>query len=787
MSEKSESIVPKEVLKIDSENVHESELMRQCFNIVGVFVAAFDLDGNITMINRKAGEILSRSETELQGRNFIDEFVVNDKKEATQNLFNEIISGKEYPESARFHLISASGEKKIIIANNITIRDKNDEISGILISGKDVTDFIKNQRNLQNDIKLYRRLANNIPKISLFLFDENLRFIIAEGKEMKNVHLSSGKLESNYLHDLKDRRLRSIWTPIFMEALEGNTISTEYKIYNNYYAIWAFPLKTGKRRRSLAMAIIQNVTSEKLKQIRLEESVDEAEKENREKSDFFARVTHEIRTPLNAIMGFTEQLMQTELDDRQDEYVKIIDKSSEHLVALINDVLFLSKIEASEIRFDESPFKIESVVKYVHSALLKKADEKDLTFKYHIDKSLDRVVLGDAFRLRQILINLLNNAIKFTESGSVNVYCYVKEETGDSLRAGIDVVDTGIGIKEENLNKIFDQFQQADSSITNKYGGTGLGLTICKKLIEMQDGSLSVSSQENIGTTFSFEIPYKTGKADEVPSSDSFENDKPDLSGKKVLLVDDDSVNRLLGKIILEKMNCKPDIANSGEDAISYIDRNKYDIVLLDIHMPGISGLDVAQYIRKKIPGKSPGIIAVTAAVMREDIRVYYNAGINDFLIKPYKESNLYNKIIKLFDNGIKQYDTPKSKKNKVIIGNRDETKNGYDLTELKQMAGENQEFIDKMILTFIQNSEDLIEKFRLFLPGEKWEEIGEAAHKVLPSYRHLKIDHIVRILTKIKNKTLLDSDYNAVPPLINSAIEEIERLLPEIKKEIKH
>lgn len=540
---------------------------------------------------------------------------------------------------------------------------------------------------------------------------------------------------------------------------------------------------TARHNKILGIVISgSDITKKKLSTRNLYRSKEKAEHLNRAKSEFLARVSHEIRTPLNAIMGFSEQLMQTRLDNQQKEFLKIIDKSSEHMLSLINDILVIQKIEAKELDFEKTPFKIRYPIEYIYNALQAKAKEKKLRFTYHIDERLiDMVLIGDAFRLRQILINMLSNAIKFTHQGYVELKCFIKSSSEDDIKVRFDIIDTGIGISPDNIDSIFDEFKQADSSITKKYGGTGLGLTICKNLIEMQNGSLSVASQEGNGTTFTFSIPYKKGTETDIAPADYGTVDSKKLKNKKVLLVDDDSVNRLLGKTILEKFKCLFDIANSGEEAIERLKRSKYDIVLLDIHMPDINGLDVAKYLRKTTGGESTKIIAVTAAFMQHDVKEFYENGINDFLIKPFKELTLFNKMCDALEIKIR---TESRQKTEIILEEYQNPKS-YNLAELEKMAGNDKNFVTQMLLTFIGNTETTIHILPQLLREKNWEQIGETAHKILPSYRHLEIEDIVSKLLEIKTKTLIKPDYKAVPALVRTTMEDMKQLIEELKREM--
>jgi PAS domain S-box-containing protein len=782
MNHKFDSQIIEDIFVIDSENIYESQLVQQCFDIVGVFVAAVDLNGNITLINRKGKELLGYKKENVIGKNFIKSFIVSEKQEKTRELFISVMESKfKYPENTRYHLRTQENEIRIIEAKNITIRDKESNILGILISGEDVTGYLKNQQNLQKDVNLYRILANNIPDINLYLFDDNLRFILAEGSEMKNNGFERHHFEGKRLNEISCDKTKKIWKPLLLAALQGKKISTEYKYNNYYYLIWVLPLINENNEIYSGIAITQNITDEKLTEQKLKKSKEEAEKANRAKSEFLARVSHEIRTPLNAILGFAEQLKQTELDKKQSEYVNIIDKSSEHLLSLINDILILSKIEARQLNFDITPFKIEYTAKYVHDALMVKAEEKNLRFTFDIDKKLDKVLLGDSFRLRQILINMLSNAIKFTHSGYVELRCFIKEETNDEVKVRFDIIDTGIGINSENLENIFKQFKQADSSITKKYGGTGLGLTICKNLIELQNGSLSVTSQKNIGTTFTFILPYKKGRDIDILPEDLGAVDPDKLKNKKVLFVDDDSVNRLLGKTILEKFNCSLEIANGGKEAIEKLNIDQYDIVLLDIHMPEISGIDVADYLRFKKNNTETKIVAVTAAVMKDDIERYYKAGINDFIVKPFKEIHLFNKMCELLNINTPQLSITKEE----IILKEEISPKAYSLDEVNAMFENNKSSVNELLREFINNSEETIIQMNNSLAKQDWMQIGEAAHKLLPSYRHLKVYSIIQILTKLKEDILEKQDFDSIPHLVKRCTNEIKTLVKQLKEKI--
>ena len=782
--DKTDIPILEDIFILDSENFAETEVIRQCFNIVGVFVAAIDLNGKVTLINRKGQEILELEEEEIKGTDWIAEFITENKQEETTNLFLKVFKGEcDIPENYRYSVVSKSGQRKIIEARHVIIRNKESEIVGFLISGEEVTGYLQIQKELQYSINLYRILAGNIPDINMYLFDEELRYIIAEGSEMKNHSLSYDYFEGKRLYDILDEEIRSILLPLYQAALKGREISTEYTYKDYDYLIWVFPLKNDENQVYAGMAITQNITKEKQIAERLKKAKDQAVEANRAKSEFLANISHEIRTPLNAIVGFTEQLLKTRISQKQEDFLRIIDNASEHLLALVNEILVLSKIEAGEIRFDNVPFKVEHVVKEIYSTLQIKADEKKINFRYDIDPQLNMVLIGDQFRLRQILMNMVSNAIKFTDSGYVEIKCFLKKEMDNKVFVRFDITDTGIGISEDKLEAIFDQFKQADSTVTKRFGGTGLGLTISKKLTELQHGNISVNSKPDVGTQFTVVLPYEKGnEKDIILSGQTNKIDSDMLRDTSVLLVDDDSVNRLLGKTILEELGSNVDVAMSGGEAITKLKNNKYDVILLDIHMPEISGIDVAHFLRGELNDASTKIIAVTAAVMKEDIEQYYRAGINDYLVKPYKEINLYNKVCKV----LKKNKVPVQLTREEIIL-KEETKDPlYNLYELKRIAKDNNEFFVRMLNTFINNTTENLKNLDHYLTEKNWEQIGETAHKMLPSFRHLEIQPVISDLLDVKDKTLDNLKPEDVPSLVKHISDLSYQVITELEQEIE-
>jgi PAS domain S-box-containing protein len=770
-----------DIFVLNPENGYETEIAQQCFNIVDVLIVAIDLNGKVTLVNEKAVEILEYEKGELIGKDWFKDVVldINAQEKGRFKDFLEIQPPN--PKKKQFLVKTKNGKERIIEAKSLIMNNKSGELLGVLISGEDITKYLKIQDQLQSTIDQYRRLAGSIPDINMYLFDKDLQFIIAEGSEMRAEGMFPYDFEGKTANEVFDHDLKRIVLPLYRSALEGREISTEYVYKNNNYMIWAIPIKDPYGKVYAGMSITQNVTREKEASARLKVSKEEAEKANKTKSEFLANISHEIRTPLNAIVGFTEQLLKKSLGKEQEEFAKIIEKSADHLLSLVNELLILSKLEAGRVSFDETPFNIEFIVQEVCNSIKIKASEKKIGFKCDIDPGLHRVYLGDYTRLRQVLYNMISNAIKFTDEGHVEVRCNKYGHEGDMVMIRFDIIDTGIGISKDKIDEIFDHFKQADSTITRKYGGTGLGLSICKRIVELQGGEIMVKSEKGLGSQFTFIVPYKKIAESDLKIAMNHEIDKNVLKGLKVLIADDDSVNRLLGKTIANNLNCDVDLANDGNETIEKIKDQKYDIILLDIHMPGRSGIEVAHYMRNTLNDTSTKIIAVTADVIKEQVGEYFKAGMDDYLIKPYKELELFNKMLKVLKGQLPEMAETKTN----IVFKVEKEQKYFNLDDLRAIANYDNDFILKMLETFMHNAADSVKQMESHMEAGLWKNVGEAAHKVLPSFRHLEANALVALLTRIKEACIVDPDYGSVPNLVNEYKMGANQLIMELNKEM--
>ncbi|HTI90275.1 MAG TPA: ATP-binding protein [Puia sp.] len=474
------------------------------------------------------------------------------------------------------------------------------------------------------------------------------------------------------------------------------------------------------------------------KQNELIQQLDTSERKLQEavkiKENFLANMSHEIRTPLNSIIGFARLLSKKPQDAESGEFVSAIRDSGENLLTIINDILDLSKIEAGMIRLDMRPFAVRELFQSVGTLFYQRVKEKGLDLNVNVAADVPEILLGDATRLTQIVVNLISNASKFTDTGGVDVRVSSDDrDDGTNVRLCIEVKDTGIGIGQEQLAVIFERFSQAESSTTRKYGGTGLGLTIVKELIEIQHGKIEVESERGKGTTFRLFIPYKIVTA--VPAlTDVPENiiaALPRMEGTSILVADDNRMNQRLMEHLLGGARLSFDIVDDGQKAVNRLREKKYHLVLMDIQMPTMDGYAASRMIREELRSKVP-IIAMTAHAMRGEREKCLESGMNEYLSKPIDAEELFRMIGKFIDaSGI-----DKSTAFDPALAPRGNDQPEYlfetiDPAYLRDLSGGDREYEIEMVDQFLHSVPEELEQLKAGLAANNLAVASKVAHNM--------------------------------------------------------
>jgi signal transduction histidine kinase/DNA-binding response OmpR family regulator len=568
------------------------------------------------------------------------------------------------------------------------------------------------------------------------------------------------------------------------DLIKNKALAADNLAHKTYIWLALFSL-TGTLLAIMVMFIIARfVKKTNQYQIALQSSKDEAEKLSRTKELFMANMSHEIRTPITAISGFTEQLLHEPFDENTTRTLKIIKSSSDHLGNIVNDILDFSKLQNGNLELEKVHFSIRQILEDVYALFEKQALRNNTRLSYSLNPETPPVLLGDPYRLKQIMINLVSNSVKFTKNGQVHFS--VKGVKKDALTVDLEMefVDTGIGIDESKLSLIFEDFTQEEMSTTREYGGTGLGLSIVKKLIELHNGTIHCKSRKNFGTSISCLINYRIGDENEVKK----DVDRPlyipeEIRDMKILIVDDEEYNRLLFRTIMERWKVEYHEAASGFEALDILKTNNFDLLFLDVRMPGIDGIKVTEIIRGEMNIKESAmpVICISAVSVNEDWQKYRDAGMNAFLPKPFSEEMLLTTIISVIKDYAPVISTEKvsEEEKRPIINDK------INLQNLFHLSNDDEQFVKQMLVSFLDTTEKSLKEINEALKTGQSEQITELAHKMLPPCRHIGASDLCIILKKIEEDIDNKSDIRHIETLVTKFIREFEIVSELIKERI--
>ncbi|MFT3750605.1 MAG: response regulator [Agriterribacter sp.] len=500
----------------------------------------------------------------------------------------------------------------------------------------------------------------------------------------------------------------------------------------------------------------------------------------RTKENFLANMSHEIRTPLNAILGYANILQRKNLDEVSKYHVDIIQRSGENLLTIVNDVLDLSKIEAGMMRIESAPFSIRGLIHSVETMLRSKAEEKHLLLTTSVSNDFPDELEGDATRLTQVLINLIGNAIKFTDKGSITIGINNLGIDNDIIQTAIIVTDTGIGIAKEKLDLVFERFQQAEDTVTRKYGGTGLGLAIVNELVLLQKGTICASGEPGKGTTFKIVIPYKISSGQIRTGV----NELPDISvhtgfaKAKILVAEDNGINQSLVKHLFKEWQLDYDLVNNGREAIGLLQREKYDLVLMDIQMPEMDGYTATQQIREALNMDIP-VIAMTAHAMPGEREKCLSYGMNGYISKPLREEQLYSMIARFINsNEHKKASTHAPAQTRISLN----AYNTINLQYMREISMGNTEYEKAVTEQFIEIIPGDLETLKQCWQTGNTAELKQTAHNMKTSVSVMGLtDTLQPYLDPLEHEALTEASfqqyYTSLENICMKALAEAKKL----------
>lgn len=493
-----------------------------------------------------------------------------------------------------------------------------------------------------------------------------------------------------------------------------------------WWLVSGAPLYSGRGEVVGSTGIHLDITNQKQLESDLRIAKQEAEHSSQAKELFLANMSHEIRTPMNAILSLGQLLMKTALTSHQRFLLGMINTAGSNLLVILNDILDFSKIEAGQLALEHIGFDMTELLERAVQVMTYKAAEKKLALTLVTDPTLVPVLIGDPYRLNQILLNLLSNAIKFTETGRVTIRCSCQQQQTQQL-VNITVADTGIGIEPDYLQKLFTKFTQEDGSIVRRYGGTGLGMSITKQLIDLMGGTIEVTSEKNQGTTVTVRIAFPVGTRSDLPVAEQEVEEQDVLNGKRILLVEDNTMNRLIVTTILKPYGVVVTEVTNGLSAVEAFQTDTFDLILMDVQMPVMDGLEASRIIRSTASPQIP-IIALTASAIRKEEEACYTAGMNDFLAKPFQEQNLISKLTKWLREG-------------VLPAAPGETAEPLcDLSNLETISRGNPAFVQRMIDLFCSETPTSLDQIQAAYATQDYKKIKHLAHRMKPSIDNLNI-----------------------------------------------
>lgn len=739
-------------------------------------IITIDIDGKIIFWNNPAKTIFGWEREEVLGK-FLSEVIIPEQYVEAHNrgMKHYIKTGDGPVLNKHFEItgLKRSGVEFPIEISIIPIKQNGEVFFCSFI--QDISERKKAEENLKSQEEKYRNIIANM-NLGLMVVDNdeviqfaNQSFLSISGFEMDEL---LGKKASQLFISEENSEIMKM-----KREMRKNGVSDVYQIpiknkkgELRWWTIGGAPEydDTGKLVGSIGIHL--DITEQKQLEIDLEKEKIRAQEASKSKEIFLANMSHEIRTPLNAIIGFLRELGKQEVTDIQRKHIENSAIASKHLLAIISNVLDISKIEAGEMLLDYEDFVFENSITNVVKVLQPKAEQKRLKLTTNISTAVHKVLNGDSLRLEQILFNLVGNALKFTTEGQVSINCEVIKEDSDSQELSISISDTGIGIDKDFVDFIFRKFSQEDKAVTRKFGGTGLGMAITKELVQLMNGRIEVKSEKNKGTTIQIILHFKKGNSDNLKIVHA-EKKSISIDNISVLLVEDNDLNRVVAQNSLKYFNCKVTEAVNGIEALEILRKQKFDVILMDIQMPEMDGIEATTIIRNEMKLSTP-IIALTANAFKTEIEKCRLAGMDDYITKPFDE----NVMIEIIAKRVTAHRLTKAKETVV------ESKL-YNLDSLHDLSKGDANFIDSMLEMFVEQTQSVLEKIEDKIENNDFTEVYQLIHEIKPSIEIFGINSITDKVKELERLAKESDDKELIRSLFKSVKSTLEEVVVQMQK----
>jgi PAS domain S-box-containing protein len=741
---------------------------RSIFDNSLALICVHDLNGKLLDVNASVVNTLGYDANKLIGAPLYHLLPVSLRTEFQTNYMASLL--KDGKASGIMVAVGSNGKPHYLLYQNFLVTENN-ATPYVIGFAQDITARIEAEKSLKTSEEKYRNIIANM-NLGLLEVDNNDIIVYANNSfcDMSGYELDElvGK-SPIHLFLRGDNQMNG--DEVVERRREGISDAYELKVKDKrgnvkWWLVSGAPAYDSDGVMKGTIGIHLDITLQKTLELELRQAKADAERSARAKETFLANMSHEIRTPMNAILGISGLMAKSELQPQQRGWLGNIQTAANNLLVIINDLLDFSKIESGKMTIERIGFHLNVVIDNAVQILRHRAEEKGILLLSDYDSIVAPVLLGDPYRINQVLMNLLSNAIKFTEEGSVSIACRVAHADAISQTITFTVSDTGIGMSPEFLAHLFDKFSQEDESISRRYGGTGLGMSIIRQLVELMGGTIQVTSEKNMGTSISFSLRFVRGTAADVPQTRYSSIDTQILKDKSILLVEDNELNRLLASAILTDYGAKVTEAGNGAIAIEQMQEHYYDLVLMDVQMPVKDGIEATRHIRANIDVGIP-IIALTANALKSQEEQCLAAGMNDFISKPFTETRLVQLVGKWLGRETAiatQTAPPADTANKAAA----------DLSKLQDISRGDEAFINRMITLFMEKTPPLLEQLNAAGNTGDLSQVAFLAHRIKSSVGIMGIPGLetaIARLEQVVNEPLPDAVVKAHIQLMTNNI----------------